>query len=409
MANPWQEDVGPSSDPAPKTDLSRLMHPLLEQNLDKLAEVYLTNPPEERDKAIAQLLHELESSAAGGAAPEPFRAAKPAPASATTRAPVLCPACHRESRAEQRFCGFCGAPLYVDAPHLPDPPPEYQYAEDGGGILGLSSLPSEPAPLESDVQFLRDRTFGGVYATEEANPSRARYWIVALVILLLAGLGYREWVSLGRPESISEVMSSGHPGPPVRATAPPSAPAAPPSQMAQASQPAQPGTSPAEESGALPSGQQQQLTETDLPGSTEPPATTPAPQSPPALAPANPAAQPAAPELSKKPAATRPVTLASDTEARTEASAAASSNGAVELAQAQRYLSQRETTLAAEWLWKSVSKQNGQAALLLADLYTRGEGVPRSCEQARMLLVAAAKRGIEGAGIRLRTIEATCR
>ena len=78
--------------------------------------------------------------------------------------------------------------------------------------------------------------------------------------------------------------------------------------------------------------------------------------------------------------------------------------------QAQRYLSgrgaPRDSAIAARWLWKSVGKENPQAAVLLADLYARGDGVSRSCDQARMLLVAAAKKGSADAGARLRNLEA---
>ena len=58
----------------------------------------------------------------------------------------------------------------------------------------------------------------------------------------------------------------------------------------------------------------------------------------------------------------------------------------------------RDSSEAAKLLWKAVSKQNATAAVLLSDLYLRGDGVPRSCDQARLLLVAAAKRGSPSGG-----------
>lgn len=417
MANPWHQDPGPPADPATKLDLSRLMHPLLEQNLDKLAEVYLTNPPEERDKAIAELLRDLQARAAASGTAMPAPSAGSAPAAASP----VCPSCHRQSSAQQRFCGFCGTPLYVDAPHSPDPPPEPVFAEEGGGFLGLSSLPNESldsSPLDNDVQFLRDRTFGGVYATDEPSSSHWKYWVAAIVLLLLAGLGYREWTALGRPQSIAQVMSARRAAP---AQPPTPAPNAAQPQAAQpASQPAQ--NAPATAQNAAAANQPNGVTETDIPGPTEPGANEPAA---PAAQEAAPAAQDAAPAENaanpsnaqnvqpttppaRKAPVEKPVALASRTETNS-ASPAAALGGTQELALAQRYLNQHETTLAAEWLWKSVSKQNGQAALLLAGLYQRGDGVPRSCEQARILLVVAAKKGVEGAGPQLRNIEGTCR
>jgi hypothetical protein len=75
----------------------------------------------------------------------------------------------------------------------------------------------------------------------------------------------------------------------------------------------------------------------------------------------------------------------------------AAANGTEELRLAQRHLSgiggTRDSTEAAQWLWKAVAKHNTNAILLLADLYLRGDGVPKSCDQARLLLVAAAAKG----------------
>jgi TPR repeat protein len=100
-----------------------------------------------------------------------------------------------------------------------------------------------------------------------------------------------------------------------------------------------------------------------------------------------------------------PLALASDTQ-----TSAPAADGTQELMLGQRYLSQHDTTLAAQWLWKAVSKQNGRAAMLLADLYAHGEGVPQSCDQARILLRAAARKGISGAGMRLQNLEVSgCR
>ena len=61
---------------------------------------------------------------------------------------------------------------------------------------------------------------------------------------------------------------------------------------------------------------------------------------------------------------------------------------------------------AARWLWKAMAKHNGEAALLLADLYLKGDGVSQNCDQARILLDTAARRGIAGAGERLRNLQA---
>ena len=85
------------------------------------------------------------------------------------------------------------------------------------------------------------------------------------------------------------------------------------------------------------------------------------------------------------------------------------SQGAEELAIAEGYLSgtqgkARDSSEAAQWLWKALGKQNAAAALLLSDLYVTGDGVPRNCDQARLLLDAAARKGVPGAGERIRDL-----
>ena len=44
----------------------------------------------------------------------------------------------------------------------------------------------------------------------------------------------------------------------------------------------------------------------------------------------------------------------------------------------------------AAWLWKATAKGNPDAPVMLADKYIKGDGVPRSCDQAVVLLKTAA-------------------
>jgi TPR repeat protein len=44
-------------------------------------------------------------------------------------------------------------------------------------------------------------------------------------------------------------------------------------------------------------------------------------------------------------------------------------------------------------LWISVEKGNASAELTLAELYWHGEGVTHNCDQTRILLSAAARKG----------------
>jgi TPR repeat protein len=76
---------------------------------------------------------------------------------------------------------------------------------------------------------------------------------------------------------------------------------------------------------------------------------------------------------------------------------------------AQKYLDgsagTKNDSEAAQWLWKAVSKRNLPATMLLADMYLRGTGVSKNCDQARILLDAAAARGAKDAAFRLRNIQ----
>ena len=91
--------------------------------------------------------------------------------------------------------------------------------------------------------------------------------------------------------------------------------------------------------------------------------------------------------------------------------ASAEQGGSEELARAEKYLNARpgvtrDTQEGAKWLWKAVAKKNLAATLLLSDLYLRGDGVPKSCDQARLLLDAAARKGGTAAAERLRNLQA---
>jgi hypothetical protein len=71
----------------------------------------------------------------------------------------------------------------------------------------------------------------------------------------------------------------------------------------------------------------------------------------------------------------------------------AENNGQAELDFARRYLGEAsgrgDTAKAVRLLWLAVEKGSTAAEVVLADLYVRGEGVPKNCEQARILLTAA--------------------
>ena len=60
---------------------------------------------------------------------------------------------------------------------------------------------------------------------------------------------------------------------------------------------------------------------------------------------------------------------------------------------------------AAKFLWKAVGKENPSAILLLSDMYLVGDGVPKSCDQARLLLNAAVRKNVPHAAMKLRNLQ----
>jgi len=70
--------------------------------------------------------------------------------------------------------------------------------------------------------------------------------------------------------------------------------------------------------------------------------------------------------------------------------------GQAEYQRAEDYLNGKgvtqDSSQAAEWFWRSLEAGNTNAAVPLADLYLAGDGVSRSCTQARVLLDAAAQK-----------------
>jgi hypothetical protein len=384
----------------PKPELNPLLNPLLEQNLGRWAQVYFTSPPEMREQAVSELLHELKgqpSAAVGTPSPAPpaerapYREVRGDSPAANSR----CPACDAENRPQQRFCGFCGSPLGRGEPGMARrTPAAVPYsavrsravpAEDESAmpetlsILGLSS--DRP---ESDLQFLREKQFGSDFYAAETSSHRGRYLIAALVVALLV-VATIKWPFLRT--HLQTALGRTVPAPSVQVSAPPLQTAAP------------------------------QPTE-----STAPPSTAEVPAQPPA-APVE--AQPSPPPVraetpaeikdSRERVADRsvPVGRASRASVVTLASDSSASRSTVdgiqELLLAERYLQGKGTTpdpaAAARWLWKAVGKDNPRAALMLADLYAHGDGVSKSCDQARVLLGVAAGKGVSEAGPRLRNLE----
>jgi hypothetical protein len=384
-------------------ELNPLLNPLLADNMGRWAEVYFTNPPERREEAVLELLRELEGSqVATRSAPAPvapknpvreFRKAPEAVVAASQPSLRFCGACGRENPASHQFCGICGANLYRDVPAHDDEPVEVldatapvngQVPESYGD--GAAEFYAEPEAPNPDPVFHAPAAGSGDLSLfqnllsrdpeEDYEPGRSghyRLYIAAVLVMIIGALGYMAW--RGSQTSQNAHEASPPPPAPVTDTAPPAVPDAP---AASAPVP----TTPARKA-------PETATSASKPGNVEPSASAKGAKS--QVAKSTPAPEPAQQD--------------------TAADETPSVGGIKELAMAERYLSGvsgqgRDSSEAARWLWKSIAKHNGQAILLLADLYLRGDGVSKNCEQGRVLLDSAAQKGVAGAGERLRNLQA---
>ncbi len=292
---------------------------------------------------------------------------------------VSCPSCGRENPASHRFCGMCGTTLPGEAQTAGD------REEDSGERHEQPAVEPETLPKEYDARrepepfahsitnpnelslfrSFRPKDSNGEYWEEEAH-SPYRIYFAVLIALMIAGLAYMAWrTSKAGPQNA-------HEAPPVPTT---------------------------EEKTAAPADQTPSKTTESSASKTAESASRST---------ASTSAPPAYSNQVKSEAANRAQPPAKSEASATEAERTQTppDNGGVELAQARHSLAARDGAEAERWLWKSVAKHNGEATVMLADLYLKGDGVSKNCDQARVLLDSAARKGVEGAGERLRNLQA---
>ena len=392
----------------PRPELNPLLNPLLADNMGRWAEVYFTSPPEKREEAVVELLRELEARRSDveshtASAQVVHEVSTHAPSTALHRAatgrqpsyPRHCDTCGHDNPLMHQFCGMCGAQLGETALEDPRMDGAYELHRAGNNRAGAPNyaesstdyrepIEEGPPPAEeprrdlydlSPFQSLLEREDGAA-GYEESRSGRYRYYIGAILAILILALGYAVWKS---SHSDQNAQGSPPPPPPVATDTAPAATSPSPSASAP-SKPAEQQPVPAANNPARPSPPQQaespKQRETVASGTNAPAAT--------------PASQSAADNLER---------------------VSFQGNGAEEFATAQRFLhgstgQTRDPAEAAKWLWRSIAKHNGPAMLELADLYLKGDGVSKNCDQARVLLDSAARQGMAGAGERLRNLQA---
>jgi hypothetical protein len=396
-----------------------MLNPTLGRNLGRWAHVYFTSPPEKREQAVLELLRELEAESGSPGTPEsgvPLNGNSTIPKTEGRMTPetVLCAECGHLNAKPQRFCGMCGSSLTLDdasarsgtepipstisgrmakelpsdAPHQPVFPTLSLFAQ------AAEDTSSSSTRRNSEIHWLRDRDFEEETATSPA----LKYVLVVLAIVLAGAFFYsrsRTQVTRSPGEQGPSGVWTGGGGAPPPARSPSSSPAPTTADEANSkkldSTPA--ATAPAATSNSA--------------TAQEPTPAEPNPQSAPqTTTPAR-----AANSGTKQPTVT-PVSESQHLATAPRESGGAAMNGSVELATAEEFLTgkrgPRNSAVAATFLWKAVSKENTTAALLLSDLYRTGDGVPKSCDQARLLLYAAARKNVPEAGRKLRALQGGC-
>ncbi len=383
------------SNTLPDPALNPLLNPILAAHMGRWAEVYFTNPPEKRGEAVAELIRELENNSPPAPASdqvvndqaindervsEKIETTEPSDAVEPLR---TCSVCGHKNSTEQKFCGMCGSPVQVSpeayTPHLTEAvpvsgvrwsKPEHSLGGNSGQYATERAVSFSAADGSYDAQddsiwSPPERSLPSFAMEPEPVPYRYRLYVGVVLAILLALLIYMSWrgtkaiSGTSGPQSVpSKVIP---PAPVAVPQQPRAAPSGSPAGDAQASPVAsknQPGATPRKDRSAD--------------------------------------AQPASGIVTQA-ASSTPITSAQ--------------SGAEDLATAEYYLSgtqgrTRDSREAALWLWKAVGKGNPTATLTLSDLYLRGDGVPKSCDQARLLLDAAARKGARAAGARLRNLQA---
>jgi hypothetical protein len=382
----------------PLPELNPLINPILGENMGRWAEVYFTSPPERREQAVLELLHELE----GGNSASP-RVAPPTPVVQSSKSKdslepafqpnsgqanprmdevepmnVRCRSCGRQNRASNKFCGMCGAQLGDQGATAdlrkadlraqnyaqPERSEFVQRPESPFHRSDYVSTTNKLSLFQSGDEF----DYGDDNGYEVPSSGSYRVYIGVALAIIICALAYMAWRGgLGLQDSHM-----------VRQ--------APPSVTNEPERHATPAP-----------------TKSDA-------ADQKAAVSAPPTAPADPVSKSVSHESSAK--TTPPETARSAPLTTAEKNPQVESlAGSEELATAQGYLKGtngrgRDSAEAARWLWKSIAKHNAEATLLLSDLYLRGDGVSKSCDQARVLLDTAARKGMKEAGERLRHLEA---
>jgi hypothetical protein len=391
------EDDRKPSEPTPDPELNPMNNTLLAENMGRWAEVYFTTPADKRDEAVQELLRELKSGSKSqrDTTAEPLatleeinsmqakllelqreqsaksnsrnhantvtaKVSEPAEDGA-----VLCPACLSKNKAGQRFCGLCGFGLAAGRPN--DEAPK-QYKEVEQNEVAAAPIISEPVRAGDDWGWLHERNRRQL-TYEQPGGGAWKYVLLLLVIFGASTAGYWWWRTSKEPSAAGAKSSNASNG----------------NNKTNDHSPV------LQNNESVPSPSSTVATRDAHTKTSAPPRDTPA-------------------------ARNQPLGSTEGTDSSTHRGSNTSSlsqeQGGQELERGRAYLEghgvPKDSAIAAQWLWKSVAKQNTQAAVILSRMYATGDGVQKSCDQARLLLAAAAQRGSDEERKKLKEMVLNC-
>jgi hypothetical protein len=408
----------------PDAELNPLVNPLLAAHMGRWAEVYFTSPPEKRAQAVSDLVRELSNDSSSSVSdpivsgearwPKVQDEAADVPsassASKSEQPLVQCVSCGHQNTVPQRFCGMCGAPLTSSSEPLqpfeePEPIAPAHWHEADTVRHNMREREVEPPLVSAHSSTDYRATLNQPWPPPEDTPAEFtmlseyqpdpdhhpyRIYVglgVAILLGLLVYVTWRNnsafWSSGSAPAALPQAVPAAKSEAPAAATAEPPATSAEPNDKTGKPAEAAPIRS------AAPSQNQ-----TGVASENDRSVKNKHPQ-----------------QVARTQPVTHTVPATQNAPAANPSTDMAGQNGSEELAAAEKYLNAgpgtaRDSQQAAMLLWKAVAKQNLTATLLLSDLYLRGEGVSKSCDQARLLLDAAARKGAASAAERLRNLQA---
>jgi uncharacterized Zn finger protein (UPF0148 family) len=360
--------------------LNPTTNPLLAQHLGRWAEAYFTNPPEKREQAVLALLQELTNSQI----PDLVRSDSHPPSSPPPplSAEASCPTCGHPAENGTRYCGICGRmlkqPKSSNSVNSNRAEPTRKAILPGLARNGTSRKDESKetsnkgleenselrsvTPLRPVVGIIRDLP---VSRHLRGDLVRAFVGIAAIGLILLtpAYLLLKSYNSRSRRAPIVTRNNQSAVIEEARSSPASAQPASNPVTLATTSN-----VPPTKSTKPLPP--QTEIVGNRLNG----------------------------PSATTKPAATVPpksaITTATTISSPVQTPENENQSDAQDFYRARKLLNpknpSRDPAEAAKLLWKAVAKGNTEAALLLADLYQSGDGVSKSCDQARLILTAAA-------------------